>query len=287
MPAALPCLSSEAMPSFRHHHGPWGLAVVSPNRRHYYTDGVADQRLPLPQACIFVRCLGRPIFLPVMGLLCGFRFHLSLSVSLSKSSRLLPPPSLLSYPFFSHLHSHTSRPSRGRLSPRTCLFQPLHLSSLIRPSCLCHISKRPPTGSRLAIDAGGGLLLLCCWVAYCRCPTLFFCSCSFLVPPQRLLLLPKGDILASTDLLLSLTGCDTSSSLLFTLPTTLLPFGFRLPFPGPVRGLRVLLYTYFLACCARAEHLCSNLLQLSLFTVTSRLRTHFCSCVVYFAHSLP
>lgn len=75
VPAALPCLSSEAMPSFRHHHGPWGLAVVSPNRRHDYTDSVADQRLPLPEACldsafccksalppVSAVCLGRPIF---------------------------------------------------------------------------------------------------------------------------------------------------------------------------------------------------------------------------------
>lgn len=61
---------------------------------------------------------------------------------------------------FSHLHSHTSRPfSCAHFSPRTCPFQPFHTPASSGPSCLCHISKRPPTGSRLAIDAGGGLLM--------------------------------------------------------------------------------------------------------------------------------
>lgn len=221
----------------------------------------------------------------------GFVSICLLTVCLIIPSRLLHRRHCCRNLFPHLLHSHTSRPSpfsRAHFSPRTFPFQPIPLSPASSgPSCMCHISRRPPTGSRLAIDAGAGLLLIVagCWAADCRCSTLcvplFY---SFLVSPQcLLLLLPKGDILASTDLLLSLTGCDTSSSLLFTLPTTLLPFGFRLPFPGPVRGLRVLLYTYFLACCARAEHLCSNLLHSSLFAVTSRLRTHFCSCILYFA----
>lgn len=124
-----------------------------------------------------------------------------LSVCLSHySSRLFSTPSTtVIVVVLPPLQSHSCRPSLPILSPFS------HFS-LIAPLCLCRVNKRPPTGNSLGYQCLGGLLLVAL-------------SCL-----ARCLLLPKGDILASTDLLLSLTGCDTSSSLLFSLSFTLQSF---------------------------------------------------------------
>lgn len=162
-----------------------------------------------------------------------------------------------------HLQSHSRRPSRDHFfSPRTCPFQPSHsIPASSGPPCLCHISRRPPTGSRLATHRCLG------WTSvYCSCcVALLLCSFFLVFAPAPPPITRKETSWPRLIFLLSLTGSDTSSSLLLSLQTALIPFDFRLPFPGAVRGLRFLLYTYFLVCCARAEHLCSNLLQSSLF----------------------